>query len=71
MISPAVDAHVTIGINVAEPRNGLDLVALDDGRHGLAGHGRLTLEEAARITLALRPAVVCIDSTRPSAHSPA
>jgi predicted nuclease with RNAse H fold len=66
MISPAagraVDAHVVIGIDVAEPRKGLDLVALDLDRHVLASHGRLTLEEVARITLALRPAVVCIDS---------
>ena len=66
MISPAagcaVDAHVAIGIDVAEPRKGLDLVALDDDRRVLASHGRLTLEAAARITLALRPAVVCIDS---------
>jgi predicted nuclease with RNAse H fold len=47
---------------VAEPRKGLDLVALDDDRNILASHGRLTVEEAAQITLSLRPAVVCIDS---------
>ncbi len=53
---------VAIGIDVAEPRKGLDLVALDAERNVFASHGRLALEEVARITLALRPAVVCIDS---------
>ena len=56
------DAAISIGIDVAESRKGLDLVALDDDRHVLASHGRLTVEDAARITISLRPAVVCIDS---------
>lgn len=51
-----------VGIDVAEPRKGLDLVALDTDRKILASQGRLTVEEAARIALSLRPAVVCIDS---------
>jgi predicted nuclease with RNAse H fold len=52
----------TVGIDVAEARKGLDLVAL--GRDGslVAGRRRLTLDEAVAATLALRPAVVCIDS---------
>ena len=57
-----VDAPVAIGIDVAEPRKGLDLVALDERRGVLASHGRLTVEEAGGIALELRPAVVCIDS---------
>jgi len=60
--TPALDAPIAIGIDIAEPRKGLDLVALGDDRAVLASRGRLTVEEAVRITLALRPAVVCIDS---------
>lgn len=56
------DAAISIGIDVAESRKGLDLVALDDDRHVLASHGRLTIEDVAQITMSLRPAVVCIDS---------
>jgi predicted RNase H-like nuclease len=51
-----------VGIDVAESRKGLDFVALDRRRTILASQGRLTVEAAARITLSLRPAVVCIDS---------
>lgn len=53
---------IAVGIDVAEPRKGLDLVALDADRKIGASQGRLTVEEATRITLSLRPAVVCIDS---------
>jgi predicted nuclease with RNAse H fold len=56
------DAAISIGIDVAESRKGLDLVALDDDRHVLSSHGRLTVEDVAQITMSLRPAVVCIDS---------
>jgi predicted nuclease with RNAse H fold len=54
--------NVSVGIDVAESRKGLDLVAVDQDRRVLASHGRLSVEEAARITMSLRPAVVCIDS---------
>jgi predicted nuclease with RNAse H fold len=60
--TPAVDAPVAIGIDIAEPRKGLDLVALDSERNILVSHGRLTVQDATRITLDLQPAVVCIDS---------
>lgn len=50
------------GIDVAEPRKGLDLVVLDRNRRILLSRGRLTVEDAAQITLSMRPAVVCVDS---------
>jgi predicted nuclease with RNAse H fold len=61
--SPAFAGRAaSAGIDVAEPRKGLDLVVLDRHRKILLSRGRLTVEEAARITLSMRPAVVCIDS---------
>jgi predicted nuclease with RNAse H fold len=53
---------VSVGIDVAEERKGLDLVALDAGREIVASARRLTVEEAVSITVALRPEVVCVDS---------
>jgi hypothetical protein len=50
-------ATISIGIDVAEPHKGIDLVALDGGRSVLASHGRLTVEEAARITMSMRRSV--------------
>jgi predicted nuclease with RNAse H fold len=52
----------SVGIDVAEARKGLDLVALDRDRTIVARHRRLAMDEAVALTLALRPAVVCIDS---------
>ncbi|MBV9338936.1 MAG: DUF429 domain-containing protein [Solirubrobacterales bacterium] len=51
-----------VGIDVAELRKGLDLVALDRDRNVLASRGRLSLDEVTVITLSLRPVVVCVDS---------
>lgn len=51
-----------MGIDVAEPRKGLDLVALDRDRNVLARSRRLSLSAAVSLTLALKPAVVCLDS---------
>jgi predicted nuclease with RNAse H fold len=51
-----------VGIDVAEPRKGLDLVALDRERCVVVSRGRLSVEEAAVITISLGPTVVCIDS---------
>jgi predicted nuclease with RNAse H fold len=59
---PVLAAVIAVGIDVAEPRKGLDLVALDRSRAVLASRRRLTVDEAVSITIALRPAVVCIDS---------
>jgi predicted nuclease with RNAse H fold len=59
---PGATTTISIGIDVAEPRKGLDLVALDDRRSVVASHGRLTVEDVARLTMTLRPAVVCVDS---------
>jgi len=53
---------VSVGIDIAEPRKGLDLVALDGERNVLASRGGMAVDEAASATLALQPAVVCIDS---------
>ncbi|HJS92901.1 MAG TPA: DUF429 domain-containing protein [Solirubrobacteraceae bacterium] len=51
-----------VGIDVAESRKGLDLVALDRARNVVARHSRLAVSEAVSLTLALEPAIVCIDS---------
>jgi hypothetical protein len=52
-----------VGIDVAEERKGLDLVALDGRRRLQASFGRLTISDVADIVLRdLRPAIVCIDS---------
>ncbi|HET6870440.1 MAG TPA: DUF429 domain-containing protein [Solirubrobacteraceae bacterium] len=51
-----------VGIDVAEPRKGLDLVALDRDRNVLTHHSRLSVSDAVSLTLALEPAIVCIDS---------
>jgi predicted nuclease with RNAse H fold len=51
-----------VGIDVAEPHKGLDLVALAAGRQVVAARRRLSVEEAVSLTLGFRPAVVCIDS---------
>jgi predicted nuclease with RNAse H fold len=56
-----------VGIDVAEPRKGLDLVALDRDRNVLTHRSRLSVSDAVSLTLALEPAIVCIDS--PSAWS--
>ncbi len=60
-----MDRHggVAVGIDVAEARRGLDLVAIDQDRAVIAVHSHLTIEQAARlVTEEIQPAVVCIDS---------
>jgi predicted nuclease with RNAse H fold len=52
-----------VGIDVAEERKGLDLVALDGRRTVVASAGRLTVGQVADLVLGdLRPDLVCIDS---------
>jgi predicted nuclease with RNAse H fold len=59
-----------VGVDIAEERKGLDLVALDDRRRVIASAGRLTVDEAARLILEeLRPQLVCIDSPSGWAHA--
>jgi predicted nuclease with RNAse H fold len=55
-------APASIGIDVAESRKGLDLVALDRERLIAAAGSRLTVDEVVETVVSLRPAVVCIDS---------
>jgi predicted nuclease with RNAse H fold len=66
---PAVRDHgfaprpLAVGIDVAEERKGLDLVALDEDLAVVASAGRLTVAGAVAMVLReLKPAVVCIDS---------
>jgi predicted nuclease with RNAse H fold len=50
-------------VDVAQERKGLDLVALDSDRQVMASHGRLTVDQVAKLVLDdLRPDMVCIDS---------
>jgi predicted nuclease with RNAse H fold len=54
---------VSVGIDVAEARRGLDLVVLDAERQVLACYAHLSIEAAAELVLhEFRPTVVCIDS---------
>jgi predicted nuclease with RNAse H fold len=57
-----VGAPTSVGIDVAEARKGLDLVALDSRRAIVLSHGRLSVDDVVKTVLAVRPAVVCIDS---------
>ena len=57
MLSP-----VAVGIDVAESRKGLDLVALDREQNVVSRRSRLSVADAVSIALALDPAIVCIDS---------
>src|SRR5712691_7961230 len=55
--------HLAVGLDVALPGKGLDLVALDQRRHIVMSAGHLSLAEAIRLVLEdLHPLVVCIDS---------
>jgi predicted nuclease with RNAse H fold len=53
---------VAVGIDVAEARKGLDLVALDGDHRVVAAHRRCTLGDVVAVIAELRPDVVCIDS---------
>lgn len=53
---------VSIGIDVAEARKGIDLVGLESDRSVVESLGRLTPDEIVRIVQSIQPAVVCIDS---------
>jgi hypothetical protein len=52
----------SVGVDVAEARKGLDLVALNGAREIVESQARLTVSEAIRIVKSLAPSVVCIDS---------
>jgi predicted nuclease with RNAse H fold len=53
---------VALGVDVAEARKGLDVVALDDGRRVIDVLRRATPTDVRRLADELDPAVVCIDS---------
>ena len=54
---------LAVGVDVAEERKGLDLVALDSARQVFASHGGLTVDGVAELIMSdLRPNIVCIDS---------
>jgi predicted nuclease with RNAse H fold len=53
---------VSLGIDVAEERKGLDVVALDGDRGVVAAFGRATVTDVTAVIAELRPDVVCIDS---------
>jgi predicted nuclease with RNAse H fold len=52
----------SVGIDVAEERKGLDLVALDADRQVIASLGHATVADVTAVIAELRPDVVCIDS---------
>jgi len=51
-----------VGIDVAEARKGLDIVALDDDRAIVLARGRATVADVTAVVADLRPDVICIDS---------
>lgn len=53
---------IAVGIDVAEARKGLDLVALDQSRRVIESLRRATVNDVADAIVRLTPAVVCIDS---------
>lgn len=53
---------LSVGIDVAEQRKGLDLAALDGSRFIVASLRRATVAQVAATVAELRPDVVCIDS---------
>jgi hypothetical protein len=59
---PGPTRATSVGIDIAEARKGLDLVALDSRRNVLVTRGKLSVDEAVEMTLRLAPSVVCIDS---------
>jgi alkylated DNA nucleotide flippase Atl1/predicted nuclease with RNAse H fold len=58
----ALTSSASVGIDVAQQRKGLDLVALDRDGNIVVVRQRLTVEAAVDLTISLQPAVVCIDS---------
>jgi alkylated DNA nucleotide flippase Atl1/predicted nuclease with RNAse H fold len=58
----AVAGSLSVGIDIAETRKGLDLVALGHDQKIVESRGRLTIDEAVGVAMELKPAVVCIDS---------
>lgn len=53
---------LSVGIDVAEERKGLDLVALDQHKSLVASKGRLSVDQAVNLALDMKPDVVCVDS---------
>ena len=51
-----------IGVDVAEQRKGLDLVALDDQRRIVERRTKATVDDVTTMVTAVRPEAVCIDS---------
>jgi len=63
------DGDLAVGVDVAEERKGMDLVALDSQRRITASYGKLSVAAVAELVLdELRPSIVCVDS--PPAFSP-
>jgi predicted nuclease with RNAse H fold len=61
---------IVVGIDVAEERKGLDLVALDGRRTIVASAGRLTVSQVVELVLGdLGPDLVCIDSPSGWSHT--
>lgn len=59
--SRAMTGCLSVGVDVAEERKGLDLVGLDADRRIVASERRQTLDQIVKRVAELRPDVVCID----------
>jgi predicted nuclease with RNAse H fold len=58
-----VTGVIAVGVDVAEAKKGLDLVALDSDRQAVATYGHLTVDRVVDLVLdELVPEIVCIDS---------
>jgi predicted nuclease with RNAse H fold len=52
----------SVGVDVAEARKGLDIVALDDNRRVVLSKGLASVADLLRLLEEFRPSIVCIDS---------
>ena len=59
---------VSVGVDIAEARKGLDLVALDDQRAIVARIARASVTDVVAAIMRIAPDVVCIDSPPAWAH---
>ncbi len=63
MVSLGQRGDVAVGVDVAEERKGLDLVALDSQRRIVASYGKLSVAAVAELVIdELKPSIVCVDS---------
>ncbi len=59
--TPAAPPRLSVGIDIAELRKGLDVVTITTAREVVHSQGRLSPEAVVQMVREMQPAVVCID----------